>query len=264
MKFAIEERHVSIRGYDIFTKQILAGSTERQNCVMVFLHDGLGSTNSWGSLPLQLASELGINALLYDRRGYGQSSAFTFSGNIDYLKDEAMYILPELLDKFNVQFPIFIGHSDGATIALIFSGIYSHVKSLVVSIAAHSFVEPITIEGIKVLIDNFNDGKLREKLYKQHLDKTDPLFASWTSTWLGKEFATYNIFDYLKSIKSPMLLMQGDKDEFGTMSQIDSICELSDAPKDVFIIENCKHSPHITHQAVVLDKCKNFILDKLR
>lgn len=263
LKYTIEEYQLSVRGHNIFTKKIHQKGSLSHNYALVFLHDGLGSTESWGDFPFKLASETGLDALLYDRRGYGRSSSFTFSGNADYLKDEALHILPEILHKFKIYFPIFIGHSDGGTIALIFSGIYSQINSLIVSIAAHTFVEPVTISGIKDLMSDFNSGSLRNKLLKQHHSKTDPLFASWTTTWLGKDFTNYNIYDYLKKIKSSMLLIQGDKDEFGTAAQINSISEYSNAEKDIFMIENCGHLPHITHQTILLGKCKDFILNKL-
>lgn len=262
-KIKIEEYQVPIRNCNIYTKRIHLRNALSYNYALIFLHDGLGSSESWGHFPLLLSQELGIDAVMYDRRGYGKSSSYDFSGNADYLKDEALFILPEILDKFKIKFPIFIGQSDGGTIALIFSGIYSNLKSIIVSIAAHTFVESITIDGIKKLITKYSHGNLKEKLHNLHFNKTETLFKAWTSTWLMKDFIHYNIFDYVKKIQSPMLLVQGDRDEFGSLAQIRSIIDYAPAETEVFVIDNCGHFPHLTHTNELIQRCKEFILKRL-
>lgn len=263
IKYTFEEYQIPIRNHNIYTKRIHITGSLSYNYALVFLHDGLGSVESWGDFPLELSQELKIDALLFDRRGYGRSSSYDFSGNVDFLKDEALFILPEILNTFKINYPIFVGQSDGGTIALIFSGIYNNFKSIIISIAAHTFVEKITIDGIKSLIQKYTSGKLKHKLEELHFGKAEILFKAWTSTWLMKEFVNYNILDYVKKIHSPILLVQGDKDEFGSLAQIRSVIDYAPAITEVRVFDNCGHFPHISHKSELVNCCKEFVLKYL-
>ncbi len=262
-KYTIEEYQIPIRNFNIYTKKIHVVGSLSYNYALIFLHDGLGCVESWGDFPLELSQELGIDALLYDRRGYGRSSSYDFSGKVEYLKDEALFVLPEILDAFKISYPIFIGQSDGATISLIFAGIYNNLKSIIVSIAAHTFVENITIDGIKNLINKYTQGKFKQKLNELHFGKADTLFKAWTSTWLMREFLNYNIFDHVRKIHSPILLIQGDSDEFGSLAQIRSVIDNAPSETEVHVFDNCGHFPHISHKNELIETCKEFIIKHL-
>jgi len=259
-KLETEEYFLPIRNYNIFAKYNRVKYSD-ERVALIFLHEGLGSVESWGNFPDLLAARTGISSICYDRRGYGRSSSYSFMSNPNYMKLEASQFLPEILSNFNVKYPIFIGHSDGATIALIFAGIYTDIKMSVVSIAAHSFVEKMTIQGIKKAIVNYNSGKLKANLEKIHFNKTDQLFSSWSSTWLTNEFIKYNIFEYLKKIKCPLLLIQGDADEYGTIAQIHTIKSIVPSHVESRIIENCGHFPINTNKLEILEICNNFAIN---
>src|SRR6266850_5704104 len=90
--------------------------------VIVFLHEGLGSLAIWKDFPAKVVAATGCHALVYSRYGYGQSDPLQAPRQVDFMHDEALKSLPELLEKLHVERPILFGHSDGASIALIYAG----------------------------------------------------------------------------------------------------------------------------------------------
>src|SRR6267378_4376899 len=90
---------------------------------LVFLHEGLGSIRQWRDFPAKVAAATGCRALVYDRYGYGQSDVLTAPRRtVRFMHDEALQALPQLLASLAVEAPVLIGHSDGASIALIHAG----------------------------------------------------------------------------------------------------------------------------------------------
>src|SRR5437764_6286822 len=89
---------------------------------LVFLHEGLGSISQWRNFPAELSSRLGCGALVYNRCGHGKSDALTGPRGLGFMHDEATVVLPQLLEAFEIKRPVLVGHSDGASIALIHAG----------------------------------------------------------------------------------------------------------------------------------------------
>ena len=90
---------------------------------LVFLHEGLGSIRQWRDFPRQVVKATGCRALLYSRYGYGQSDVLAEPRvDVRFMHREALETLPELLEKLAIQRPVLVGHSDGASIALIYAG----------------------------------------------------------------------------------------------------------------------------------------------
>ncbi len=151
----------------IINYQIING--DENKAVLVFLHEGLGCIEMWKSFPEKLCRKTGCAALLYDRCGYGKSSALTFEWTENY---HQYYALKELPFIINSVFPdreiILIGHSDGATISLVYaSSDPANLKGIILE-APHVFIEMITVNGVKAAAEAFNNGKL-DKLYKYHM-----------------------------------------------------------------------------------------------
>src|SRR5437868_5850248 len=116
---------------------------------LVFLHEGLGSIRQWRDFPAKVAQASGCRALVYDRYGYGQSDVLVEARrSVRFMHDEALLALPEMLQKLKVEDPILIGHSDGASIALIHAGAGHKVRA-VAAMAPHVFIEPICISSIE-------------------------------------------------------------------------------------------------------------------
>src|SRR5258706_9625180 len=107
---------------------------------LVFLHEGLGSIGQWRDFPERVARATGCRALVYDRYGYGKSDVLQEERvGTDFMHREALLFLPDILFQMKVQNPVLVGHSDGASIALIHAGVHP-VRGVAV-LAPHVFVE---------------------------------------------------------------------------------------------------------------------------
>jgi pimeloyl-ACP methyl ester carboxylesterase len=231
--------------------------------ILVFLHEGLGSIAQWKDFPKLVSDSMHLPALVYERYGYGHSTSFFDVRETNYLHKEADYFLPRLLQKLHLQNNpiILIGHSDGASIALIYAALFPENVLAVISIAAHVFVEDISLDGIRTAKQFFlKDNMLKEKLKKYHFDHVESTFLAWTDTWLKPEFKHWNIFDLLPKINAPVLAVQGDKDEYGTEKQLNYIVKDNHHPltKKV-LLPNCKHSPHIQAKELLLKETTDFL-----
>ena len=209
---------------------------------LVFLHEGLGSVTLWRDFPARLAAATGHGALVYSRSGYGQSDPITESRPVDFMHEEALRALPELLDKLGIERPILIGHSDGASIALIHAGGAGRAITGVVAMAPHVLVEDISIRSIEAARRAYETTDLRDRLARHHANP-DSAFRGWNDVWLAPAFRAWNIEEYLPSIGAPILAIQGEDDEYGTMDQLDRIAR--GAPEvEQLRLADCRHSPH--------------------
>jgi pimeloyl-ACP methyl ester carboxylesterase len=244
--------------YKIINKDYLFQSDN----ILVFLHEGLGSIELWKNFPEILSNTLKLPALIYDRYGYGKSTPLKESRTTDYLEIEAKYFLPKILEKLNLQNhkKILYGHSDGGSIALIYASLFNDVKAIITE-AAHTFVENITIEGLKEIEKNYKKIKLIEKLSVYHGDSAQKVFDAWLDTWLSKNFRNWNIDHYLKGITCPILAIQGEDDEYGSIKQLESIKNNSSGYTEILLIPNCKHIPHKQAKEIVKEKVISFLHD---
>ena len=215
-----------------------SGATE-----LVFLHEGLGSVSAWRDVPAQIAEASGCAALVYSRQGYGKSSPVAVPRPLTYMHDEAA-ALPALLAEHGITRPILVGHSDGASIAIIAAGSGLDVKALVL-IAPHVFVEDISVESIAKAADAYRTTDLRERLARHHAD-VDGAFWGWNRAWLDAAFRSWNLEAFLPRITVPTLVVQGAADEYGTLAQVDAIARQLAGPSEQLIVPGAGHAPHKT------------------
>jgi len=227
--------------------------------VLVFLHEGLGSVGQWRDFPAVLSSRTGLPALVYDRWGYGRSEFCPAPRPITYLHDEALLSLPEVLDRFSISRPVFIGHSDGGSIALIFAGSFPERAAGVVTEAAHVFVEEVTLEGIRKAVAAFATTDLRSRLARYHPDKVDAVFRGWSETWLDPAFRSWNIESFLGGIRCPVLAVQGTGDPYGTPGQVEAIVRGCGGRARGLMVEDCGHIPHHEAREAVTAAVGDFI-----
>jgi pimeloyl-ACP methyl ester carboxylesterase len=227
--------------------------------VLVFLHEGLGSIGQWRDVPEKLCEATGCPALVYDRWGHGGSDPLTEPRRPAYLHDEALLILPQVLERCAIDKPLFIGHSDGGSIAIIYGGTYPQKVAGIITEAAHVFVEHVTVEGIKRAIEVYENMDLGTRLAKFHGSNTDLMFRGWAEIWLSPEFRDWNIESYLPYITCPLLAIQGKDDEYGTPAQVESIAGNVMGPARGSMIDNCGHIPHIQASEKVFAEMLNFI-----
>jgi pimeloyl-ACP methyl ester carboxylesterase len=224
---------------------------------VVLLHEGLGSLKMWRGFPAQLADSTRRRVLAYSRRGYGESPPLGRQRTVSYMHEEALDQLPELLDKLNVVRPVLFGHSDGASIALIHAGAQVRPVSALILEAPHVFVEDISVQGIRAAKVAYESGDLRERLSRYHAD-VDGAFYGWNDIWLSSEFRSWNIENYLSSLKCPVLAIQGMDDEYGTIEQIDRIAH-AHADTALLKVRHCGHSPHRDQLQLVLRSVESFL-----
>jgi pimeloyl-ACP methyl ester carboxylesterase len=181
---------ITAAGHRLDTRWI--GPRNGSGPVLVFLHEGLGSIELWRDFPDTIAERTGCAALVYSRYGYGRSDPLKESRNLDYLHFEALEVLPAVLDECRITDPVLIGHSDGASIALLLAGAGLRPVRGAVAMAPHVFVEDITIAGIEKAKAAWAEGGLARALARYH-DDAEGAFRGWNETWLAPEFRAWNI-----------------------------------------------------------------------
>ncbi|MCX7817312.1 MAG: alpha/beta hydrolase [Syntrophales bacterium] len=226
---------------------------------LVFLHEGLGSVGQWKDFPDQLCEKTGLPGFVYDRWGYGKSSYCPAPRTVDYLHREAIDFLPVVLNRVNIEKPILIGHSDGGSIALIYSGVYPDAVKGVITEAAHVFVEEVTLNGIREAVKIYEKTDLKKKLAKYHGEKAEVVFRGWSETWLSSDFRDWNIENFLRSIKAPLLVIQGRDDQYGSPSQVEAIVRGVSGMAEPLLIGGCGHIPHFEARDIVLNAMCGFI-----
>ena len=224
---------------------------------LVFLHEGLGSAGLWRDFPDKVAARLGARALIYSRFGYGQSDGLLGPRSARFMHEEALDVLPALLDRLGISRPLLVGHSDGASIALIHAAASGRPVTGVVAMAPHVFVEPVTVQSISRIRDTYRTTDLRSRLAKYHA-RVDDAFLGWADTWLRPEFAAWSIEDLIGDIAAPMLLIQGRDDEYGTLEQIERIASRARAPVSRLVLDGCGHSPHRDQEQLVVNATVEF------
>lgn len=217
---------------------------------LVFLHEGLGSIAQWKTFPDAVAAETGCGALIYSRYGFGQSDPLAEPRDVDYLSHEALVVLPAVLAARGIGEPILIGHSDGATIALLYASDPRWLTRAIVIEAPHVFLEDAGLAGIERARDAYRDGDLRRKLSRYHRD-VGAMFNGWAETWLRPEFRAWNMESRLPGVRCPVLLIQGLDDPYGTTAQVDAITRQVTGPVDVMLLPACAHAPHVECESVV-------------
>ena len=211
---------------------------------LIMLHEGLGSVGQWGDFPDRLATATNAGVFVYSRRGYGQSSPVPLPRPLTYMHDEALQVLPELLDAIGFRRGILVGHSDGASIATIYAGgVQDHRIRGLSLIAPHFIVEEVSIASIAAAKQAYVMSDLREKLARWH-KHVDVAFRGWNEAWLDPGFRTWDISDSLAYIRVPVQIVQGEADQYGTLRQIEIAKEECYCPVDVTILPGIGHAPH--------------------
>lgn len=217
--------------------------------IALFLHEGLGSIAMWRGWPQQLCDQLGMRGLVYSRPGYGHSTPRPRDTvwPVDYLSIQARDVLPALLEALRIgpeerARMWVIGHSDGASIALLYAASFPRLLAGAISIAPHVFAEDISLQGIAETKAAYEHAGLREKLSRFHAD-VDSAFYGWSDIWLSPAYRTWSIVEELRAIRCPLLAAQGHDDHYGTMAHLDTIAAC--VPQAHLLkLDACGHSPH--------------------
>lgn len=228
---------------------------------LIFLHEGLGCIDMWRDFPEKLAQLTGCPAFVYSRQGYGHSDPCALPRPLHYMHDEALEVLPQLLDAAGIEDHILIGHSDGGSIALIHAGGRARVGLRgVVTMSPHVFCEQLSVRSIAQAKQAFIDDDLHARLAKYHHDNTGCAFWGWNGAWLDPDFLHWNIEEYLPGIKVPQLVLQGKDDQYGTVAQVQAIAQQAGASVEVRMLADCGHSPYKEQEMQSLEVMKDFLV----
>ncbi len=259
------EFEIQVFETSLYVKKIeLICANENANApVIMLMHEGLGCTGMWKDFQEVLCRTTGLSVISVDRLGYGNSDPYTGpSCRPDYLEVEALERLPETMKALDLDAVIFFGHSDGGTLALHYAANYPEKVKGIISLAAHLYVDDLTLKGIREATKAYDDG-LKEKLEKYHGSNTDTIFSRWSESWLSEAFQSWNLVNEISGVTCPVLVIQGEKDQYGTMDQVEAIYNAVSGYKEKCVIPECRHVPHHEARDVVLETTKQFINDSV-
>ena len=225
---------------------------------IVMLHEGLGSVGLWNEFPEKLQAATGCGVFAYSRAGYGPSTPVALPRPLDYMHIEATDVLPKVLETIGFRRGLLLGHSDGASIAAIYAGSrQDHRVKGIVLIAPHFIVEDISVKSIAEIKTAYETTDLKARLARWHKD-VDNAFYGWNGAWLDPKFREWDISDYLAYIRVPVAIIQGERDQYGTMRQVEIAREECYCPVEVTEVPDAGHSPHREAPGATLDAITQF------
>ena len=213
----------------------------------------------WKDFPDRLSQKTGCPALVFSRLGYGKSDPSPLPWKVNYMHRQALRTLPKVIEAANIKEFVLIGHSDGGSIGIVFSGspAAKGLKGLITE-AAHVFCERISVDSIAKARISYERRDLKKGLEKYHGRNTDNAFYGWNDVWLNPRFMHFNIEKYLKLITVPVLALQGRDDQYGTPRQLESIkAHVPNATTR--LIDDCRHTPHFEQPDIAMNDMVGFI-----
>ena len=239
------------------------GEPDRTAPTLVLLHEGLGCVAMWRDFPALLHRRTRLPVFAYSRAGYGGSDPAELPRSIDYMHVEGREVVGAVLDAAGIEDAVLVGHSDGASIAIVHAGAHAgssapRVRALVL-LAPHVFCEDVSVESIRAAGDAYRRGGLRERLARHHGDQVDAAFFGWHDAWLQPEYRSWSIEAFLSGVAVPVLLIQGDRDAYGTAAQLDAIERGVAGPATRIWLEDCGHAPHRERPEETLDAIVAFL-----
>jgi pimeloyl-ACP methyl ester carboxylesterase len=225
---------------------------------LVLLHEGLGSRELWRGFPAAVHEATGREMVVYSRHGYGRSAVVREPRQVDYMHREADRVLPEVLDRLGIAGPVLVGHSDGASIALLYAGRDDARVAALVLLAPHVVVEDESIAGIEAAREAYLTTRLPDRMARYHRD-ADATFWAWNDIWLSPAFRSWDITGRLPGITSPVLVVQGEDDEYGTVRQLQLIEDGVSGPYEGVLLPSCRHAPHLDRSAATLEAVTGFL-----
>jgi pimeloyl-ACP methyl ester carboxylesterase len=246
---------VQVGGLPIEVSDLTGRDTDPPTPPLVLLHEGLGSVGLWRHFPSQLQAATGRRLIAFSRYGHGHSAPPARARTPAFFHEEALEVLPELLSALEVTDPVLVGHSDGASIGLVYAA--HHPVTALVLLAPHVFVENICVRAIRGTRETFLEGGLRRRMARHH-DDPDAAFWGWCSVWLDPAFLRWNLEEETGMLQAPTLLIQGAQDPYGTLAQLDRIEARAHGPVQRLVLEG-GHSPHLEHGPQVADAIAAFL-----
>ena len=245
--------HLSLDGK---STEVAYHSVPAAEGTILLLHEALGSVTYWKQFPSKLAAATNYNVIAYSRAGHGDSEGPIAKRTDDYYLHQVNTVIPTLLDHFSVADPVLYGHSEGAGIAMLYAATSNHIRALILE---SPFVITSNAAGelIHRMAAAYPGSKLQERLAHYH-QQPDEVFSSWTqwATTLGKE--VFPLKEFLPRITCPVLVLQGDRDEFGTTPQLAAL-QASIPNLEHESYPDTGHLPHKEQTDRVLHRVSQFL-----
>ena len=173
-------------------------------------------------------------------------------------------MVPRVLGGIGFRRGIILGHSDGASIATIYAGsVQDHRVRGIVLIAPHFFTEEMGLAEIRRARKSFDSGALRERLKPYHAD-VDTAFRCWNEPWLHSDFQNWDITEALGYIRVPVLIVQGENDQYGTLKQIEVARQECFCPVETVVLPGIRHIHYREAPELTVDAVAAFINRLLR
>ncbi len=226
---------------------------------LILLHEGLGSVSAWSGFPDVLAEACRARAIVYSRVGYGRSQPVVRPRPLDYMQREAHGALEALVAATDGPV-VLVGHSDGASIALVHAAEGASRGKVVgvVAMAPHLFCEDVSVTAIREAKVAFESGALRDRLAKHH-DDVDGAFYGWNEAWLDLGFRAWSIAEVAQAITANLLVIQGRDDPYGTLRQVETLLHATRGRVDTCIFHTSGHAPHKTRASEVVRAIADFV-----
>ncbi len=254
-----EDKYVQFDDFQIFTRQIVLNKNSEKP-VLIFLHDSWGCVEMWENFPEKIVKLSGLNALIYDRRGYGKSSLFSSVARTKFYLHEEADFLVKLMDKLQISKAILYGHSDGATISIIAGANYPARFDGLILESAHTFIEEKGKEAVRESRDKAQHNSLLKSLAKFHGDKSYELFKRWHEAWLSDLLKDWTIVPILKNIMCPVLAFRGEYDPYDTVEQLNVLKNEITLEITAVLIPNASHTPRKENEEEVFRLCSEFLV----
>lgn len=252
-----EKGYLKINDYQLFYRYLIDKKNPAEP-VLIFLHDSWGCTEMWEDFPEKIAELFGLNALIYDRRGFGKSSPFAPEPRTKYYLHHSADELINVMDALKIKKAMLYGHSDGGSIALIAAAVQPERFQAIMVEGAHSFVEEKGKAAVRESRDKAQTNSLLQSLEKYHSDKTAEVFRKWHETWLSDFFTDWTIVPLLKSIQCPVLAFRGENDPFDTIGQLNVLEQEIPSPITAKVISNAAHTPRKENKAETMKLIRLF------
>lgn len=225
---------------------------------ILLLHEALGSVAYWKDFPEKLAHATGASVLLYSRSGQGNSDGAPSPRNLESYLHEARETIPSLLAHFGVDQPIVYGHSEGAGLAMMYAAGSQRAKAIILESPFLTGLKK-SDDHIRTLAESYAGSRLQQSLTRYHRNP-DAVFASWIDGIRKLPQGRAVFGDSIHEISCPVLVLQGENDEFGTTPHLEALlAQLPQLQSEVFTATG--HLPHRQSTEAVLARVRSFLCE---
>lgn len=258
MELSTSEKIINLLQGQVYVKTWTPKSLKQDEPILL-LHDSLGCTDMWRDFPEKLLLATGRQVISYDRLGFGRSEIQKTPVTLNFIQDEGEIYLPQILEALSIKNFYLFGHSVGGGMSLCAASFLGARCKGVITESAQALVEDRTLQGIRSAEEGFKKPEVFAKLAKYHGGKTQWVLDAWIKTWLSEDFKNWSLQSVLPKVTSPLLIIHGDRDEYGSAAFPNMIEELSAGPSEKHLLEGMGHVPHREKPELILNLVSEFI-----